>query len=119
MFVGFNDYRLFSVDDSRLTYTVDTNIHHVEGWGSLLDNYKDNVRQAREDIDTQELRKSDYYKEAASYGKNCQKVYVDWKWVSISYLSLYHALILAINLSSSFPPERNIRWLFLPLVLTT
>eukprot|EP00985_Skeletonema_marinoi_P014728 scaffold7514_cov73-Skeletonema_marinoi.AAC.1 len=41
MFVGFNDTYIDFVSDSLL-YVVDTNIHHVEHWGSVADNFADN-----------------------------------------------------------------------------
>ena len=41
MFGGFNDGYI-NIADSRLAYTVDTKIHHVEAWGSIYENVKDN-----------------------------------------------------------------------------
>ena len=94
MFVGFNDGYIDMVD-SRLLYTVDTNIHHVESWGSIeacFINKEAGGRygypsetevkeyQAKHDTDIDTIKDSDYYKKASVYGKNCQKNYVDWKW---------------------------------------
>ena len=84
MFVGFKDYRI-SLTDNTLSYTVDTKIHHVEHWGSLLENLKDEVSGGKQEGVTSEdlasaIKESDRYKETCSYGKNCQKNYVDFKW---------------------------------------
>ena len=104
MFAGFKDYCI-SLTDTSLTYTVDTSIHHVEHWGSLLEkicskrylcnkmnfsSYYNATREQKkkiktkieEGVDIVEMKNSDYYKEITGYGKNCQKNYVDFKWVS-------------------------------------
>jgi hypothetical protein len=104
LFSGFKDY-LITLTDTSLTYTVDTSIHHVKCWGSLLERdllerylcNKMNIgcvynetREQKEEIKTKikegigiaEMKNSEFYKEIASYGKNCQKNYVDFKWVS-------------------------------------
>ena len=92
IFVGFRDYAIQSTDD-RLAYTVDTKIHHVEHWGSLEQNVGQDlekigwrgksVLEANKDgagIDINTLKNSDYYRDAVSWGKNCQRQYVDFKW---------------------------------------
>lgn len=72
-------------------HTVDTKIHHVEGWGSIAQNYVseeiggeydygDKMVEKAKEFDLETLKKTDYYKTRAGYGKNCQKNYVDWKW---------------------------------------
>lgn len=38
MFVGFDDQYLDVVDD-RMSYTIDTDIHHVERWGTVIKNH--------------------------------------------------------------------------------
>ena len=97
MFIGFKDYGMGGPEDATLTYTVDTKIHHVEHWGPIVNNYladqaesyysKDAFTGAIEEkmkagVDFEEIKSSKYYKESTAYGKNCQKNYVDWKWVS-------------------------------------
>ena len=96
MFVGFRDYGIQSTDE-QLAYTVDTNIHHVEHWGSLEKNVDEDlemisgysgsggksVLEANKEgagIDIATLKSTDYYKSAVSWGKNCQSQYVDFKW---------------------------------------
>ena len=77
MFVGFKDYNI-SIDDDRLLYTVDTKIHHVEIWGSVIENLEGIEAKGGSDLET--LKNTEYYKEASEWGKNCQKNYVDNKW---------------------------------------
>ena len=92
IFVGFRDYAIQSTDD-RLAYTVDTKIHHVEHWGSLEQNVgpdrekigwgEKTVLEANKEgvgIDINTLKNTDYYRDALSWGKNCQRQYVDFKW---------------------------------------
>ena len=84
MFVGFSDYRI-NLSHNVLSYTVDTKIHHVENWGSILENLKDEVSGGKQEGVTDEdlvnaIKESDRYKEICSFGKNCQKNYVDFKW---------------------------------------
>ncbi|KAL7450628.1 hypothetical protein ACHAWC_002512 [Mediolabrus comicus] len=95
IFVGFRDHYIDSTD-GRLAYTVDTKIHHVEHWGALEQNIgsdlermnrwdydRDTVADANKEgagIDVETLKRTDYYKDALSFGRNCQKNYVDFKW---------------------------------------
>ena len=65
VFVGLNDYGI-QMSDSRLTYTVDTLIHHVKNWGSVEENFCDShYSQHFEDIEgeSEEARKERYRKQ--------------------------------------------------------
>ncbi len=80
---GKFSYQLFDHD-----VKVDTKIHHVEHWGSILQNingdgYNDGraseedqemVKSAGSGVDIETLKATDYYKQIAGYGKNVQKV---------------------------------------------
>jgi len=77
LFVGFKDYNI-TIDDDRLLYTVDTKIHHVEIWGSVIENLEGIEAKGGSDLET--LKNTEYYKYASEWGKNCQKNYVDNKW---------------------------------------
>jgi hypothetical protein len=126
MFIGFKDYGVSSPEDATMSYTVgkfmtiwfvtllfeshechlkcplDTNIHHVEHWGPLVNNYlaaqvdsysrdaftKEIEAKIAQGIDFEELRKSEYYNDILTYGKNCQKNYVDFKWVSVLHVPI-------------------------------
>jgi len=92
MFVGFNDSYI-TIDCDRLLYTVDTKIHHVEIWGSVIENLdermggsNERIKRVIEVIETkggsvlETLKNTEYYKEASEWGKDCQKNYVDPKW---------------------------------------
>ena len=95
MFGGFHDTYI-DIADSRLLYTVDTKIHHVEKWGSIFQNMNENLEGIGSygygdktaasangegaGIDVGTLKNTEYYRDAIGYGKNCQKRYVDWKW---------------------------------------
>ena len=46
MFVGLRDDYV-SLTSSDLLYTVDTNIHHVEHWGSISENEREFGRAAQ------------------------------------------------------------------------
>ena len=77
---------------------MDTQIHHVEHWGTLeqnigsdlerMDSYDyyecDNTvayaNKKGADISIDTIKRTEYYKEACSYGRACQTKYVDWKW---------------------------------------
>jgi hypothetical protein len=70
IFVGFKDYCI-SLDDERLTFTVNTNIHHCEHYGSL----KDNAEYKGKD-------ETEYYAETTEWGRDCNQTYVRQKWLS-------------------------------------
>jgi hypothetical protein len=92
MFCGFNDYRI-SMTSDELLYTVDTNIHHVESWGSIIENLE------REE-GVHELKNTEYYKEASKWGKDCQQNYVDRKWrhtMSFEELGIDHNMAYNIK----------------------
>lgn len=81
MFVGFKDYGLFDMTDDRLLYTVDTKIHHVEKYGSIIENIKGEKKKGVDAvIDLETLKTTQQYKDAVEWGKNCQQTYADWKW---------------------------------------
>ena len=69
IFVGFKDYCI-SLDDERLTFTINTNIHHCEHYGSL----KDNAEYRGKDI-------TEYYAETTEWGRGCNNTYVPQKWL--------------------------------------
>mmetsp|Transcript_12899 Transcript_12899/g.23746 ORF Transcript_12899/g.23746 Transcript_12899/m.23746 type:complete len:512 (+) Transcript_12899:157-1692(+) len=95
IFVGFKDSYVDSTDN-RLSYTVDTKIHHVEHWGSLAQNIDENMEgkepygsstksvadlnKEGAGISIETLKSTEYYKKAVGWGKNCQKNYANWKW---------------------------------------
>ena len=95
MFGGFNDGYI-SIADSRLVYTVDTKIHHVEAWGSIYENVKDNdegiggyghgkkkVGEGDDDaeVDIETLKNTKYYKDAVKWGKGTERYAVSaWKF---------------------------------------
>ena len=95
MFSGFHDTYI-DVVDSRLLYTLDTKIHHVEGWGHVSrnmnaklegkDRYSWSERTVADanmegaGIDVETLKNTEYYNNAIRYGSSCQERYVDWKW---------------------------------------
>mmetsp|Transcript_2015 Transcript_2015/g.4432 ORF Transcript_2015/g.4432 Transcript_2015/m.4432 type:complete len:363 (+) Transcript_2015:488-1576(+) len=94
MFVGFADYRITLTDDPLL-YTVDTKIHHVERWGSIIANIMTNKcgyeREegksicGSEELDLEALKETAYYKQVTEWGKDCQKNYVDQKWNNMCF----------------------------------
>jgi len=59
----------------ELLYTVDTNIHHVENWGSIIENLEREERVY--DVSKGGIKNTEYYKEASKWGKECQQYYVD------------------------------------------
>ena len=84
MFVGLRD-DYSSVASPKLLYSVDTNIHHVEHWGSISDNvvrnYYGYYGKKTEDLPPDFNAKStEYYKEVVGYGKRCQSRYIEWKF---------------------------------------
>ena len=92
MFVGFADY-MISMTDERLCYTVDTHIHHVEQWGSIIkncniDDYGTRISDEGMCTDIETLKQTEYYKNMTEWGKNCQRTYVDWKWKSSMYFDI-------------------------------
>jgi isocitrate dehydrogenase kinase/phosphatase len=86
----------------HLNGPLDTNIHHVEHWGPLVNNYlaaqvgsysrdvftKEIEAKIAQGIDFEELKKTEYYQDILTYGKNCQKNYVDFKWVSVLHVPI-------------------------------
>ncbi len=73
MFVGLNDSYMECVSD-RLLYVVDTDIHHVEGWGSFAENFADNTRYNN---DTE----AEFREERIQWGKRAAKyANSSWKW---------------------------------------
>jgi hypothetical protein len=58
------------LDDERLTFTVKTNIHHCEYYGSL----KDNAEYKGKD-------ETEYYAETTEWGRDCNHTYVRQKWL--------------------------------------
>lgn len=73
MFVGFKDTYLSDMTDRRVLYAVDTQIHHVEHWGSIIENIE---KRGKGQIDPSALKETEYYKRTTEYGKSCQKNYV-------------------------------------------
>ncbi|KAL7549537.1 hypothetical protein ACHAWF_012803 [Thalassiosira exigua] len=94
MFGGFHDTYI-DIADSRLLYTVDTKIHHVEKWGSIFQNIGENLEGMNRysygtktawsangegaEIALEALKNTEYYQSAIKWGKNC-KSYADAKW---------------------------------------
>lgn len=72
MFVGLNDGYIDMVDN-RLSYAVDTSIHHVEAWGSFAANFEDKHRYHDS---TSEAK---YRQETTNWGKRAQG-YASWVW---------------------------------------
>jgi len=81
MFVGLRDDYV-SLTSSDLLYTVDTNIHHVEHWGSISENVgREDYRKEAESIPPDgNAKNTEYYKKVVGYGKQCQSRYIEWKF---------------------------------------
>ena len=81
MFVGLRDDYV-SLTSSDLLYTVDTNIHHVEHWGSISENEREFGYQYGKDEESPppDVKNTEYYKEVVGYGKQCQSRYIEWKF---------------------------------------
>ena len=79
MFVGLRDNGYTcGVTSEEMVYAIDTNIHHVEYWGSL----SENVFLSRDEkslLPDGNVKNTEYYKEVVGYGKQCQK-YIDEKF---------------------------------------
>mmetsp|Transcript_33701 Transcript_33701/g.76072 ORF Transcript_33701/g.76072 Transcript_33701/m.76072 type:complete len:491 (+) Transcript_33701:80-1552(+) len=78
MFVGLRDsgYECGATSDKML-YAVDTNIHHVEHWGSISENLvkEDNYSYGKEEESPPpvgDAKNTEYYKKVVGYGKQCQ-----------------------------------------------
>ena len=91
MFIGFKEpYLIDNIAHPRLVFTIDTKFHHVEHWGSIIENLQRSEEEDRMGLATEvdfdcndaamDLRETDYYKERTRWGQNVQKNYVDWKW---------------------------------------
>jgi len=86
MFVGLKDsaYECGATSEKML-YAVDTNIHHVEHWGSISENLvkEDNYSYGKEEESPPpvgDAKNTEYYKKVVGYGKQCQSRYIDWKF---------------------------------------
>mmetsp|Transcript_33702 Transcript_33702/g.76077 ORF Transcript_33702/g.76077 Transcript_33702/m.76077 type:complete len:496 (+) Transcript_33702:80-1567(+) len=78
MFVGLRDsgYECGATSDKML-YAVDTNIHHVEHWGSIMENVGNNEYYHHFGNEGSlppgvDAKSTEYYKEIVGYGKQCQ-----------------------------------------------
>ena len=72
MFVGLNDGYIDMVDN-RLSYAVDTSIHHVEAWGSFVVTFEEKHRYCRDSSE------EEYRQETINWGKTAQG-YASWVW---------------------------------------
>ena len=72
MFVGVNDGYIDMVDN-RLSYSVDTKIHHVEAWGSF-----DASFEYKHEYDA-DASKEEYRQQTTEWGKRAQG-YASWIW---------------------------------------
>ena len=85
MFVGLRDtiYECGTTSENML-YAVDTNIHHVEHWGSISQNVAREDYYGRKKAESLppdgNVKNTEYYKEVVGYGKQCQKKYIEWKF---------------------------------------
>lgn len=110
MFSGFNDSYI-DLADSRLLYTVDTKIHHVESWGHISANVKDDSYKnddgeadGAENKDVASLKDTDYYRDSIEYGKTCQGLYVDNKW---KHVMSFGVLGVDQNKAYDIKPKRD------------
>mmetsp|Transcript_23334 Transcript_23334/g.53531 ORF Transcript_23334/g.53531 Transcript_23334/m.53531 type:complete len:491 (-) Transcript_23334:213-1685(-) len=78
MFVGLKDsaYECGATSEKML-YAVDTNIHHVEHWGSIMENVGNNEYYHHFGKEGSlppgvDAKSTEYYKEIVGYGKQCQ-----------------------------------------------
>ena len=77
MFVGLRDtIYVCGVTSEDMVYSIDTNIHHVEYWGSLSENAKNDGESLAPDGD---VKNTEYYKRVVGYGKQCQND-INWKF---------------------------------------
>mmetsp|Transcript_11748 Transcript_11748/g.18017 ORF Transcript_11748/g.18017 Transcript_11748/m.18017 type:complete len:350 (-) Transcript_11748:1044-2093(-) len=81
MFVGLNDTYMDFVCD-RLLYVVDTQIHHVESWGSFAKNFQKKCGRSRS-----EGRESEYRQQRNHWGIGAVK-YANNSWMYSSNLGL-------------------------------
>ena len=66
-----------------MLYSVDTNIHHVEYWGSISENFSGSDDYSSDDETLPpdgDAKNTEYYKKVVGYGKQCQSRYIDWKF---------------------------------------
>ena len=77
IFIGFKDGYI-SMTDDQLLYTVDTNIHHVEHFGKLSENFEKGRKGGWKGHGLETLE--EYAEVASGWGKDCQENYVSWKW---------------------------------------
>ena len=89
MFVGLRDtIYVCGVTSEDMVYAIDTNIHHVERWGSISENEENRgYRKKAESLPPDgNAKNTEYYKEVVGYGKQCQSG-IDWKFENTMYLS--------------------------------
>ena len=82
MFVGLRDtIYVCGVTSEEMVYAIDTNIHHVEHWGSISENEREFGYQYGKDEESPppDVKNTEYYKEVVGYGKQCQRM-IDWKF---------------------------------------
>ena len=90
MFVGLRDtiYECGTTSEDTL-YAVDTNIHHVEHWGSISQNVARKDYYGRKKAESLppdgNVKNTEYYKEIIGYGKQCQSD-IDWRFENTMHL---------------------------------
>ena len=88
MFVGLRDDYVCGVASEEMVYSVDTNIHHVEHWGSISENVgrEDRHEKAESLPPDGNVKNTEYYKKVVDYGKQCQSS-IDWKFENVFHFS--------------------------------
>ncbi|EJK62973.1 hypothetical protein THAOC_16396 [Thalassiosira oceanica] len=101
--------------------TVDTNIHHVEHWGSISENvvrkdyYGYGKKAEPESLPPDgNAKNTAYYKKVIGYGKQCQRTYIDWKVENVFHSSDLGRLALHSFLLSCIASNLTIYFLNLP-----
>jgi len=91
MFVGLRDDYVCGVASEEMVYSVDTNIHHVEHWGSISENVGRGDHPGYGSIAESlppdgNAKNTEYYKKVVGYGKQCQSS-IDWKFENVFHFS--------------------------------
>ena len=74
MFLGVNDGYLIDMSDTRLSYALDTKIHHVEAWGSFGENFEHQMN-----YNARGLSEEEYRQQTTDWGKRAPG-YASWIW---------------------------------------
>ncbi|EJK74180.1 hypothetical protein THAOC_04156, partial [Thalassiosira oceanica] len=79
MFVGLGDtIYVCGVTSEDMVYAIDTNIHHVEHWGSISAN-ESHLGYEESPPPDGNVKNTEYYKKVVGYGKQCQSS-INWKF---------------------------------------